>query len=207
MTRNWQDPQNQTTPTAGSLCPGTYDVYLRDQSGCYVDTHTVTIVEIPEPPALNLGNDTTLCDSTVYVLTPTAGFVTYLWHDNTVSPTYTVDTPGTYSLQGFDSVGCATADTIVITYMPCPTSGIASSGREVFVLFPNPAHDFLQITTNTRIDEISIIGMDGRTHQVIRTTEHVGRYRVDLTNLMPGVYTVLLSASELNWSKRFVVEK
>ena len=67
---------------------------------------------------LNLGNDTTLCQGETLVLDATNVNATYLWHDNSSSPTYNVSQQGTYWVQ-ITVNNCSTTDTILIDQEEC----------------------------------------------------------------------------------------
>lgn len=55
-------------------------------------------LNIDIPPVVNLGNDTTNCDTINLVLNATIAGATYLWQDNSTQPTFTVSGKGIYSV-------------------------------------------------------------------------------------------------------------
>ncbi len=60
---------------------------------------------------LNLGNDTTLCPGSSFVLNATTAGATYLWQNGSSLPTFTVNGPGTYWVQVTVN-NCTASDTI-----------------------------------------------------------------------------------------------
>lgn len=184
---DWQDPQSQNTPTASALCPGNYDVYISDASGCYRDTISVTIMELPAPPSLNLGSDTTLCDSTIITLDASGPFVAHIWDDFSGSPTRVIDSAGTYFVQAFDSNGCSISDTITIDYMPCDNTFVHYSAvTGMLKVFPNPANNFIHIKEISRFKKVEIIDSNGR--KVKHLDSNALQDYLDISNLQIGVY-------------------
>jgi gliding motility-associated-like protein len=73
---------------------------------------TLPVVILPSP-VVNLGNDTTFCNSPISkVLDAGNGFRSYLWQDNSANSVLSVNTAGTYSVNVTDYNDCSTADTI-----------------------------------------------------------------------------------------------
>ena len=106
----WQD--GSTEPT-----------YLVDEEGEYKVTLTLNncsqsdsvVVDFQAPPAVDLGNDQTLCadDSLQLDAGPEGNF--YEWQDNTTASTYTVTQPGTYRVQVVREA-CTVFDSVTIDY-------------------------------------------------------------------------------------------
>jgi gliding motility-associated-like protein len=67
------------------------------------------------PPTINIGNDTVLCPNSVLTLDAGAGFVTYLWDDNSTNQTRTVNSPGTFYVTVTTPNNCTASDTIVVS--------------------------------------------------------------------------------------------
>ena len=72
--------------------------------------------------ALNLGNDTTICDGETITLDAGAfsGFASYLWQDSSTAQTFLVDTTGLYYVYVVDTSGCTGIDSVYITVNPMP---------------------------------------------------------------------------------------
>lgn len=72
---------------------------------------------VPSPPLpfANLGNDTTICVGQNITLQTDTTYPSYLWSNGALTPTITVNTPGTYWVEV--PIGCGTLDrdTIVVT--------------------------------------------------------------------------------------------
>ncbi len=128
----WDDPDNQTTKTADSLCAGTYTVTVTDdQNGCS-ETDTVTI---PKDNSLTLTNNTTDvtcrgdCDGKASVNASGGnGNYSYQWDDpdNQKSQTATGLCAGTYTVTVTDGNGCSSEDTVSVTE-PDQALGLATT--------------------------------------------------------------------------------
>lgn len=76
-------------------------------------------------PAINLGNDTNICDQIPLLLSPssTGGTISnYLWQDNSTANSFTVNNSGNLWLQASNSCGIS-IDSININYYIPPTLG------------------------------------------------------------------------------------
>lgn len=105
---------NRNTVASGN------DFGLDDISFAPICSSTDTIVVVVNPtPEPNLGVDDTLCVGTRKVLSPGSEFVSYLWSNQSVGATLTVDTSGIYSVTVTDANGCTASDTISISSKNC----------------------------------------------------------------------------------------
>jgi len=116
----WNDPANQTSPTATGLKAGVYQVVVTDAHGCTA-TASVTITEPPLLTASVLGTDIKCFGgndgtATVSVSGGTASY-TYLWNDPAAqtSATATGLKAGTYQVVVTDANGCNTDVSITLT--------------------------------------------------------------------------------------------
>lgn len=117
----WNDPYQQNTPTADSLCAGTYLLTLTDSSGCQ-DTVSV---QISTPDSLVTGILSTdaycngLCIGTATAM-PSGGTVpySYQWSDPAAQTNQSAVSlcPGTYIVTVIDQHGCTVTDSVVVLY-------------------------------------------------------------------------------------------
>jgi len=99
---------------------GVYWVEAQNEFGCtFIDSIELVI---KPTPYFYLGNDTTVCENTEYILTPNNVYEnsTYLWNDNSTDTAIIIDTIGTYWLQLINSVGCSYIDSIHIDMIEAP---------------------------------------------------------------------------------------
>ncbi|MBU3658843.1 MAG: gliding motility-associated C-terminal domain-containing protein [Flavobacteriales bacterium] len=96
---------------------GIYWVEVENICGIERDSIVVTI---ENQPILNLGNDTTICTNSIYVLNPIIPNGSYIWQDNSINSNFTITQPGTYWVS-VSTLACFVSDTIQITYLSPPT--------------------------------------------------------------------------------------
>ncbi|MBN4051538.1 PKD domain-containing protein, partial [bacterium AH-315-M05] len=125
---------NQTTQTATGLFAGTYSVIVTDDSGCNMDTATVTItgpggmsvsITSSNNPSCNGGND----GEATATVSGGGGALTYLWTPSGgVGATGTGLSGGiTYTVTVTDDSGCTAIDNITLTDPLVLTANITSS--------------------------------------------------------------------------------
>ncbi len=90
---------------------GTYLDTLRTTFGC--DSVITTILIVKPGPKPSLGPDKKLCQGDSLILNPGL-FTNYLWHDNSIQPTYAVKNPGKYWVTVTDANNCQATDTMYI---------------------------------------------------------------------------------------------
>lgn len=140
------------------------------------DVCTVTdtiLVSFKEPPALYLGNDTSLCDKETLLLNATTQSSVYTWQDGSVNASYTVAKPGQYFVK-VNQQGCSTSDTINVYYKPLP-----------FVYLGNDTslcqNDYLLL--NTQSAEISSYHWQDNSTKASYTIASAGNYIVNVTGI------------------------
>lgn len=87
------------------------------QQGCSA-TDSIHISYKPLP-AVNLGNDTTLCENSTLQLSAFNNNATYLWGDGSNAANYTISKAGNYSVTATVN-GCSVSDAITVTYKSIP---------------------------------------------------------------------------------------
>ncbi len=117
----WNDPGAQTTPTANSLCPGSYTVIVTDANNCSA-SRTVIITEPPVLAATQIVteaycNGACIGSSTVF---PSGGSApsTILWNDPAAQTTFQATSlcPGIYTYVVTDANGCTYSDSVNVLF-------------------------------------------------------------------------------------------
>lgn len=112
----WQD--GTTTPDYTTNQSGLFILTVNNSCGADTDTIAVDISGVPPTPVL--GPDTTLCEGITLQLISSADAETSIeWQDGSSSPTFTVSSPGMYTLAESNRCGDA-ADTILVNYLDAP---------------------------------------------------------------------------------------
>ena len=73
-----------------------------------------------------------------------------------------------------------------------------------FGLYPNPTSNSITITSNSNIEQISVLDINGRVINMITINEQKPQYSIDVENLTSGVYFLQLQSSTSNKTLKFV---
>lgn len=109
-TYQWSD--NSIAQTLAVSVPGLYYVMASTSKGC-VSKDTINVFQYPLP-VINLDKQSSICEGTTRALNP-GSFVSYLWQDNSILPTYIATGLGVYYVEVTDVHNCKSSDTVRIT--------------------------------------------------------------------------------------------
>ncbi len=114
-------------------------------------------VLIHNPPAFNLGNDTTIENNESIILSMPYGYVDYLWSDGSTGQTLLVDNTFDWQnvITGRLLLGgiCSSADTIIVRIGTVGISGAKSSDINIY---PNPVNDVLSIELDKESKDVKL---------------------------------------------------
>ncbi len=85
------------------------------------------VATIKAAPAVNLGNDTTICPNVTYTFNAGNPSATYLWTTGATSQSITANTAGSYGVQVTATNGCVNSDNITITQGINPVNVLAAT--------------------------------------------------------------------------------
>ena len=120
----WQDGSTQQQFTV--VKAGLYWLQLNKNGCSFRDTIFVNYKPLP---LVSLGNDTTICEGVVKVLTVNPPYTTIRWQNSSSASTLNVSSAGTYSVV-VDLNGCTTSDTIHILQKMKPRFDL---GKDTFL--------------------------------------------------------------------------
>jgi hypothetical protein len=109
----------ETTQTIAANTAGNYTVTVTSPEGC-IGSDAVTLVNAVTPN-VNLGNDLTTCEGQAVTLSNGYPGAATIWSTGATSPSITIETSGTYSVQVTLVTGCSDTDTVQVTVNPVPT--------------------------------------------------------------------------------------
>ncbi len=140
------------TDTIITVSPTVTTTYMAISS---LDTAYFT-VNVYNPPIINLGNDTTLCQGeTLFLDATTPNAVSYMWQDYSNNPTYTVTQAGTYWVKVMAAY-CTARDTIYVAYKPLPIVNLGNDttlcyGQTIILnaTSPNATYQWQDGSTNS----------------------------------------------------------
>ena len=152
-----------TGPAITVSAAGNYTLTATNADGCF-STDAIT-VNYAAPITIDLGADRNICAGSAVTLDATVPGATYLWSTGATTPTITVSTAGTYSVDVLQGT-CSVTDAITITVDPTP----------VFDL--GPAQVLCQgesVTLNASVPGATYVWSTGATTPTI-TASNTGTY-------------------------------
>lgn len=162
-TFEWQDG-TMVNPFTGDQ-PGTYWVEATNGSCPVRDSVVISYVDAG---AVNLGNDTIVCDSDRLLLDAGIAGVNYSWQDNSEEQTLEATASGQYFVE-IEISGCTASDTINVTFPDLPMLDVVSGYEECL-------GTTFQLTTMTMAD--SYTWSNGQTGPDF-STDAAGPYTLD----------------------------
>lgn len=172
--------------TASAIQLGQSDtlaITVVDNNGCSQSQSLV--VEVFESQNVFIGNDTTICEETAFVLVSNVQG-TYLWSTGQITSSIAVVLEDTYWLEVTDSNGCVASDSMNLSVKVCV--GIDEFGSEApFTIYPNPTNQQLNVTSSES-GNYSIIDMLGNV--VLQFGLQAGNSTLFLDKLSNGTYII-----------------
>jgi gliding motility-associated-like protein len=162
----WQN--NSTNETYSVTQTGTYWARVENQCGITADTIAVNYIN---PPEVDLGNDTTLCNGETLLLDADNDSATYLWQDNSTNETYTVAQVNMYWVRVSNQCGI-TSDTLTVNYLAPP---VIDFGNDTLLC---PAQTLLLDATN---DSAAYLWQDNTVIETYTVTQN-GVYWASVEN-------------------------
>lgn len=162
----WNGNPNRNTDTLQARSAGTYWLRYADQNGCE-DTDSIEVVQYPNP-AVNLGNDTTICIGDTLTLNAGAGYASYLWSDNSRAQTLKVWRKGTYNVLVTSDKGCETLDEITVDTVRCSNS-LSPAWLSGIRVYPNPARTEVNLDFGALNGNVELILRDALGRELLRT--------------------------------------
>ncbi|MCF8297980.1 MAG: T9SS type A sorting domain-containing protein [Saprospiraceae bacterium] len=155
---------------------------------------------IANPPNVNLGNDTTLCQGNTLQLNAGAGFKTYLWSTGDTTSAIALDTanfgigPDTVWVAITDMTDCQTADTMIVTFVDC-TGFDENHTNQSTILFPNPSSGDFNLMLSHKASLVSIYNSSGQKVKEF-TNLKAGNHEINLSELHDGIYFVRIQGDK-----------
>ena len=151
---------NIPNPIANPIDTTVYQVAITDlcERTFYQE---ITINVGGEPVALELGNDTLLCEGIEFPIDATCENCSYLWSDNTTTAINIITDPGTYSVT-LSNENCNAFDKINIEYLKIPTIDFGNDTtlclNQKLILNPNfDAPALYQWQDNSPLEEFIVL--------------------------------------------------
>jgi len=159
----WNDSTSGAIKTVTQT--GKYSVRVRIGTCMKSDTASVYFKPLVK---FSLGPDSSICFKDSLKLDPKLSLadtaIHYKWYDNTIKPTKTVGSTGTYWLQVTKN-GCTNADTMQLTVKPLPTINIGPD--TTFCYATNPSYTLIATTDPSN----TVLWNTGSTNLSIKATQ------------------------------------
>lgn len=183
---------------------GIYTVSLTASNGFGSGAASIQTVMVNANPTLSLISSTgspTVCVGEAVILTA-SGANTYTWLPNptvssTISLTAALTNPVTYTVNAKSASGCPGSETLTLFVSEC--TGIKNSdfGKEIFVVFPNPAANRITIKNLAELNgEVQVEIEDAGGKMVLRQTVYFKKDKneasINISNLAQGIYLLKL---------------
>ena len=165
-----ENTSNLTSPLHQFSAPGDYLVTAIAVRGNFsYPSNLLVTITAPDSLALNIGNDTILCNGDSLVLNASNRNATYLWQDMSTSESIKVGAPGLYFVEVTQNV-CSIADSIFIDVINLEID----LGRDTTLC--NDATTLLDPT----IDSVAYVWQDGTTDSIFLVS-NAGMYWLQVT--------------------------
>jgi gliding motility-associated-like protein len=164
----WSDGSTNNTLAVNN--PGQYFATISNSCGDYADT--INVSQLPAIPALNLGNDQSLCPGELIIIDPGILNVDYLWHDGSTATTFSTTQGVTISLTISNECGTST-DQLEVTE--------STQGPDVDLGADVVDCEGASVTIPSGISGVSYLWQDGST-QSSYTTSVSGEFMLTVTN-------------------------
>src|SRR5688572_15359944 len=94
-------------------------LYASMQTSCgdIVDSIFLTLYD-DSPGPVNIGPDTSICQSNTIILNAHRGYITYLWNNGATDSIITIANAGTYYVEVTDACGNSFSDTVLVSLAP-----------------------------------------------------------------------------------------
>ncbi len=108
----------ETTQEIVITTTGEYEVEVFDSIGC-ADTSKM-ILTVNELPAVDLGNDTIICEGEEVNLDAENSGLNFVWNTGDATQEITINETGFYGVEVTDAIGCLGSDSMSLTVNPMP---------------------------------------------------------------------------------------
>ncbi len=191
---------------------GLYFVTVVDVHGC-IGSDSIYVDFTAD--ALELGNDTIICEYDTLILNAGDNYVSYEWQDGSTEQ-YLLVSGSVYdvglhefSVTVLDTNNCQYQDTIMV-YI-CENTGIGETDGNSIQLYPNPAQNYVTLNLSGFQDEINsimifnIFGEPVFGHEGVQAFPEK-EYRLNVDHLNAGVYFLKTVIRNKEYSRKLLIK-
>ncbi|MCK9205014.1 MAG: T9SS type A sorting domain-containing protein [Bacteroidales bacterium] len=210
---NWANGQGHERTFDIDL-EGSYPLELVAANGCII-YDTVAVIDIPQP-LVNLGNDTTIADTSRFMLHVGKNFAGYLWNNGTTTSECLIkgvelkEGPNRVKVTVTNDKGCVGNDEIVITMIRTMANHVSALISESCVVFPNPTSDLVTVyfTMPFKSLELTIYDQMGKELIAQSSSGYVENTPLEFNfGILPkGLYTVYIKTERGVATKKIALQ-
>jgi len=193
---------------------GNYSLELFAGNGCFI-YDTIKVIDVALP-SIDLGNDTTITDTSCIILHADSNFARYLWNNGITKPENKIK--GTELNEGTNLVkltvtndkGGVGDDDIVITMIRTNKIQFSEIVSGSCVLFPNPTQEMFTVSFTLSYESLSLVVYDPMGKDVFTriVTNYVKNTPLEFSfGAMPkGLYTLYIETELGNATKKIILD-
>ncbi|MBP6335057.1 MAG: CotH kinase family protein [Bacteroidia bacterium] len=153
MSYSWEfgdgNSSSDFAPMHTYLDTGSYKVTLIGTTGNFSDTLSITgLINVFEHTPFNFPADTINPGTVSYQLGASASYYGYSWSTGDTTQNINVPLTGLYCVTVTDQNSCTSSDCVYVIITP---NSIPESEAESLTLFPNPANEYIKLTSKSSI--------------------------------------------------------
>jgi hypothetical protein len=192
---------------------GKYPLELIAANGCMI-FDTVGVMDVPQP-LVNLGNDTTIADTSRILLHAGGNYSQYLWDNGTTKSENLIkgvelkEGPNIVKVTVTNDKGCVGEDEIIIGMIRTMPNQVSELISGSCVLYPNPTNDLVTIYFTMAFKSLELTIYDQMGKEIL--THYVSSYikneplEFNLGNQAVGLYTLYIKTERGVATKKIVV--
>ncbi|MDD2635481.1 MAG: T9SS type A sorting domain-containing protein, partial [Bacteroidales bacterium] len=147
-------------------------------------------------PDVEFGQDTIYSDVPI-TLDAGAGFVEYLWNDNSTDQTLEAINSGWYYVTVTNEFGCMDNDSVYFDFVS--DINLSNTDIEIYV-YPNPTNGVFVVEVNVALNDIIKVKVFNSLGQIIESVESIQEViEIDISNHIPGLYFIRIHQNGNVW--------
>lgn len=193
---------------------GNYPLELIAANGCMI-YDTISVIDVLRPD-VNLGNDTTIADTSRILLKAGNNYVHYLWNNGSIEPEILIkgvelhEGPNLEKVTVTNDKGCIGDDDIQITMIRTMSDQISELVASSCVLFPNPSSGLVTVYFSISYKSLVLTINDPMGKEIITRSfsgyEKNSPMEFNLGSLPKGLYTLYIKTERGKATKKIILQ-
>lgn len=193
---------------------GNYPLELIAANGCMI-YDTISVIDVLRPD-VNLGNDTTIADTSRILLTAGNNYAHYLWNNGSIEPEILIkgvelhEGPNLEKVTVTNDKGCIGDDDILITMIRTMSDQISELVASSCVLFPNPSSGLVTVYFSISYKSLVLTINDPMGKEIITRSfsgyEKNSPMEFTLGSMPKGLYTLYIKTESGQATKKIILQ-